>query len=74
MPRHHPSEGFPAGLSTVGHVGPQRPYDEWLRQNDQEELKLGLGRTNDETFVTSMRSINRVVVNPLFLLPIFLPR
>lgn len=33
----------------------------------------GLGRTDDETFVSSMRSINRAVVNPLFLLPIFLP-
>ncbi|UOE45429.1 DUF1772 domain-containing protein [Agromyces larvae] len=33
----------------------------------------GLGRTDDQTFVSSMRSINRAVVNPLFLLPIFLP-
>ncbi|MFB7252378.1 DUF1772 domain-containing protein [Microbacterium sp. NPDC056234] len=33
----------------------------------------GLGRTDDETFVTSMRAINRAVMNPLFLLPIFLP-
>src|SRR5690606_22991103 len=33
----------------------------------------GLARTDDPTFVTSMRSINRAVVNPLFLLPIFLP-
>ncbi|MFD6816915.1 DUF1772 domain-containing protein [Microbacterium sp. NPDC060132] len=33
----------------------------------------GLGRTDDPTFVTSMRAINRAVVNPLFLLPIFLP-
>jgi len=33
----------------------------------------GLGRTDDDTFVSSMRSINRAVVNPLFLLPIFLP-
>lgn len=33
----------------------------------------GLARTDDQTFVTSMRAINRAVVNPLFLLPIFLP-
>lgn len=33
----------------------------------------GLRRTDDETFVTAMRSINRAVVNPLFLLPIFVP-
>ncbi len=33
----------------------------------------GLGRTEDPTFVASMRAINRAVVNPLFLLPIFLP-
>jgi uncharacterized membrane protein len=33
----------------------------------------GLGRTDDQVFVISMRSINRAVVNPLFLLPIFLP-
>lgn len=33
----------------------------------------GLGRTGDEAFVTAMRSINRAVVNPLFLLPIFAP-
>lgn len=33
----------------------------------------GLGLTDDDTFVSSMRSINRAVVNPLFLLPIFLP-
>lgn len=33
----------------------------------------GLARTDAETFVSAMRSINRAVVNPLFLLPIFLP-
>lgn len=33
----------------------------------------GLGRTDDETFVTAMKAINRAVMNPLFLLPIFLP-
>ncbi|MGF6823645.1 putative membrane protein [Microbacterium sp. ZKA21] len=33
----------------------------------------GLARTDDPTFVTSMRAINRTVVNPLFLLPILLP-
>ncbi|MGF6822947.1 putative membrane protein [Microbacterium sp. ZKA21] len=33
----------------------------------------GLGRTDDDMFVSAMRSINRAVVNPLFLLPIFLP-
>ncbi|MDF2581109.1 MAG: hypothetical protein K0S49_2688 [Microbacterium sp.] len=33
----------------------------------------GLRRTDDEVFVTAMRSINRAVVNPLFLLPIFAP-
>ena len=33
----------------------------------------GLAQTDDPTFVTSMTSINRAVVNPLFLLPIFLP-
>ncbi|MFD5226367.1 DUF1772 domain-containing protein [Microbacterium sp. NPDC058342] len=33
----------------------------------------GLGRTDDATFVSAMRSINRAVVNPLFLLPIFAP-
>ena len=33
----------------------------------------GLRRTDDEAFVTAMRSINRAVVNPLLLLPIFAP-
>lgn len=33
----------------------------------------GLARTDDETFVRSMTAINRAVMNPLFLLPIFLP-
>ncbi len=33
----------------------------------------GLGRTDDEVFVTAMRAINRAVVNPLFLVPIFAP-
>ncbi|WP_435747218.1 DUF1772 domain-containing protein [Microbacterium sp. PMB16] len=33
----------------------------------------GLARTDDETFVTAMTSINRAVMNPLFLLPIFVP-
>ncbi|UJP10149.1 DUF1772 domain-containing protein [Microbacterium sp. KUDC0406] len=33
----------------------------------------GLGRTDADTFVSAMTSINRAVVNPLFLLPIFLP-
>ncbi|MFC0681249.1 DUF1772 domain-containing protein [Lysobacter korlensis] len=32
----------------------------------------GLRRTDDDTFVTVMRSINRAVLNPLFLVPIFL--
>lgn len=33
----------------------------------------GLRRTDDTAFVTAMRAINRAVINPLFLLPIFLP-
>lgn len=33
----------------------------------------GLRRIDDATFVTAMRAINRAVINPLFLLPIFLP-
>lgn len=33
----------------------------------------GLRRTDDETFVTAMRSINRAVINPMFLVPIFAP-
>lgn len=33
----------------------------------------GLARTDDATFVSSMRAINRAVINPLFLGPIFLP-
>lgn len=33
----------------------------------------GLARTDDTTFVSSMRAINRAVINPLFLGPIFLP-
>lgn len=32
----------------------------------------GLRRSDDRTFVTAMRGINRAVVNPAFLLPIFL--
>ncbi len=33
----------------------------------------GLRRANDETYVSAMREINIGVVNPAFLLPIFLP-
>ncbi|WP_426622404.1 DUF1772 domain-containing protein [Microbacterium sp. As-52] len=33
----------------------------------------GLGRADDATFVTAMTLINRAVINPMFLLPIFVP-